>query len=345
MSDGTTQYQRIQTGCLLILTGFAIAAALYLFRSVMIPFVLAVALAIALTPVVQWLHRRCRLPVAVAVGATFLLGFCLLAALGVLVAASFADLSSNADQYQAQMTDLIDRIAAAVPLEKIGLSPEALARPLEALPDGAVGKILVNLMNAVVGLVGQAVVVLIFLLFLLMGGSSLPLDDSVIGQAHASVLRYLGVKFLTSAVTGVLTFIILAALSVPLALVFGLFAFLLNFIPSIGSIVATILPLPVVLFSPGISLTTAVLAIALPGAVQFTIGNLLEPKFMGRQLGLHPITVMLALIFWGVLWGVIGMLLAAPITATVRIILERIDQTRPIALAMAGQWGSTAKEQ
>jgi AI-2 transport protein TqsA len=76
----------------------------------------------------------------------------------------------------------------------------------------------------------------------------------------------------------------------------------------------------------------------LPSGVQFMIGNLIEPRLMGKHLGLHPIVILLALIFWGVAWGIIGMLLAAPITATLRIILERIPQTRPVAMVMAGKW-------
>ena len=150
--------------------------------------------------------------------------------------------------------------------------------------------------------------------------------------------RYLTVKLATSSMTALLTFLILWFCNVPLALVFGIFAFLLNFIPNIGSIIAVLLPIPVLFLSPDMSLTTAILALALPSGVQFVIGSLIEPRLMGKHLGLHPIVILLALIFWGVTWGIIGMLLAAPITATLRIILERIPQTRSVAMVMAGKW-------
>ena len=74
-----------------------------------------------------------------------------------------------------------------------------------------------------------------------------------------------------------------------------------------------------------------------PGLVQITIGNGIEPLIMGGELDLHPVTVLLALIFWGLLWGLVGMLLAAPMTAVLRIVLERIHTTRPVAELLAGR--------
>ena len=130
---------------------------------------------------------------------------------------------------------------------------------------------------------------------------------------------------------------VLAILGIDLALVFGLLAFLLNFIPSVGSLIATLLPLPVVVVSPDISATTAVLAIAVPGTIQFAIGNVIEPKVMGDALDLHPVVILLALIFWGVLWGIVGMLLATPMTAVMKILFEKIELTAPIADLLAGR--------
>ena len=133
----------------------------------------------------------------------------------------------------------------------------------------------------------------------------------------------------------------LYVLGVELALVFGLFAFLLNFIPTVGAIVATLLPLPIILMNPEVSLWTGILAIALPGAIHFVVGNIVEPMVLGDSLALHPVTILLALMIWGVMWGIPGMLLAAPITAVMKIIFERTERTRPLALALAGDLGST----
>jgi AI-2 transport protein TqsA len=126
-------------------------------------------------------------------------------------------------------------------------------------------------------------------------------------------------------------------LGIDLAMVFGLFAFLLHFIPSIGSIVATLLPLPVVLVNPAVSPTVAILAIVLPAAIHFVIGNFIDPKLMGQSLDLHPVSVLLALMVWGAVWGVIGMFLATPLTAIMKILFERSELTAPIADLMAGR--------
>ena len=109
-----------------------------------------------------------------------------------------------------------------------------------------------------------------------------------------------------------------------------LLAFFLNFIPNVGSIVATVMPLPVALIQYD-TMGPVVAAVALPGLVQLSIGNGLEPVLMGRGLDLHPLVVLMALLFWGLLWGVAGMFLAAPLTAIIRLVLERFETTRPMA--------------
>ena len=92
------------------------------------------------------------------------------------------------------------------------------------------------------------------------------------------------------------------------------------------------------MISPEISTSTAVLAISIPGIIQFAIGNVLEPKIMGDSLDLHPVVILMALIFWGMLCGIVGMLLAVPLTAIMKIILEKIEITQPIANIFAGRF-------
>jgi AI-2 transport protein TqsA len=180
--------------------------------------------------------------------------------------------------------------------------------------------------------------VIVFLIFLLVGGTARAQPSGgVLGQVEVRIKRYIVAKATVSAATGGLVGFVLAMLGVDLALVFGLFAFLLNFIPNIGSLVATLLPLPVVLLSPQSSLTTIILAIALPGVIQVIMGNFIEPKIMGGSLDLHPVTILLALIVWGMLWGIMGMLLATPLTAVMKMLFERMEHTAPLAELLAGR--------
>jgi len=319
---------RIQTTCLMIIAAAAITAGLFLLRDVLVPFVLAVFLAIALTPVVNVQVRRLRMPHALAVILTLALAFVALALVGMLVARSMNELTANADAYQQRVGDLVERVTT-----QLGLAEAASNYD----PTEMVRNMILMTTGAIVDLLSQSILVLIFLSFLLFGstigsGSS----DGSWSNIHRRTQSYIVTKVILSAVTGLLVGLTLWILEVELALVFGLLAFLLNFIPSVGSIIATLLPVPMVLLSPSLSTVSVVLAIAIPGAIQFTVGNVIEPRVMGKSAGLHPITILMALIFWGVLWGMAGMFLATPLTAMIRILLEKSPLCRPIATLMAG---------
>jgi AI-2 transport protein TqsA len=337
--DTPQQERRVQTICLLILSGIGIAFALYFLKPVLIPFVLAVFLAIGLRPVVEVQVRRLRLPHALAVISTLVLGVAILAALGLLVSISVGELAANSDEYVRQ-TDRLIRWAG----EHLRMGPNqppggAETRPFArmVLPGEQVRSIIFSISTAVMNLASNGMLVLICLCFLLFGDAGPRRRTTGVWREIVRGIReYIVTKVLISAVTGVLVGLTLWVLGIKLALVFGLMAFLLNFIPNIGSIVATLLPLPVVLLAPDVSTPRAVLAIALPGAVQFFVGNVLEPRVMGKSFDLHPIAILLALIFWGVLWGIVGMFLAVPLTAALKVLFMRHPYTAPLAGVLAG---------
>lgn len=330
--DATSLEQRIQTVCLLVLTTIAGAAALSWLRPALLPFVLALFIAFGLQPLVELGVRRAHLPRLLAISATGMLALLLLWLVGGLLSTSVAQLANNAATYQAQITSLIR--AAAEPLQRLGIELPAKISAA-GISGKAIGETLLGATNAIVEVLSQSLLVTIFVIFLLIGGSRPA--AGVWREIELRVQRYLITKVILSVATGVLVGLTLSILGVDLALAFGLFAFLLNFIPSIGSVIATLLPLPVVLVSPEISTTVAILAIAIPASIQFAIGSAIEPKVMGDSLDLHPIAILIALIFWGMLWGVVGMLLAAPITAVMKILFERLEVTRPLGDLLAGR--------
>jgi AI-2 transport protein TqsA len=271
-------------------------------------------------------------------------GFLILYLLATLVVASVAQLSSNAGAYQEQITGLWHRAIQTVPFERFGMDPDDVAGTLPVDPGKVVGGTLVGLTRALVDLISKGFLVLVFLFFLLSGGGAARNLPGVWSEVTSKIQRYIVVKAAISAATGLAVGVVLALLGIDLAMVFGLLAFLLNFIPSIGSIVATLLPLPVVIFNPEIGTTTAVLAIALPGLIQLVLGNVVDPLVMGESLDLHPVAIVLSLIFWGMIWGVVGMLLAAPIAAILKLLLERLELTAPLANLMAGRFGPPEPE-
>ena len=359
--------QRTQTICLLILSGVAIGVSLLYLRQVLVPFVLAVFLTMVVTPVMDLLMARFRFPRGLAILSTLALAFLVLGALGGLVSRALAEVLDKKQTYVAQVDGLLTGVEERFDglLETLeGLVPGD-EEPAEAAEDPAVvteveaasqsdaapGASLAGLREKVGGmalgaigwvtsntlaLLSNGLLVMVFMMFLITGhrppGSRDP--NSLGAQLRRRIKEYLRVKISVSALTGTATFLTLDLLGVDLALVFGLAAFFLNFIPNVGSAVAILLPLPVILLAPAedVSVVSKVLAVALPATVQFLVGNVLEPRWMGRSLDLNPIVILLSLIFWGVLWGPVGMLLSVPITAVLKMLFERSELTRPVAV-------------
>jgi AI-2 transport protein TqsA len=326
------QLERIRTISMLVLTAIALGAALNWLAPVMIPFVLAIFVATALVRVIGALQRWLRLPRALAVTIIVLGVFVLLAGVGALIAVSVAQLTANRAAYQNQLEGLLARLTPL--LGRFGVEMGSL---LPSMP--TVAGWMISASNALATVLSEGLVVMIFVVFLLSNAANRP-TAGVWVDIETRIQKYLLTKSAVSALVGVLTGLILAILGVDLSLVFGVFAFLLNFIPNIGPLAATLLPLPIVLMDPGLSATFSVLAIALPATMHFIVGNVVEPKVMGESLDLDPVVVLVTLIFWGMIWGFVGLLLATPITAILKILLERNPLTRPVADALAGRVGS-----
>ncbi len=165
----------------------------------------------------------------------------------------------------------------------------------------------------------------------LINKTSLDRVDNIVKSLNA----YFGTKALTSLVTGILVGISMAIIGIDFPLLWGFLAFLLNFIPNIGSIFASIPAILLGLIQGG--LTTALAALGAYLLINIVIGNVIEPKLMGKNLGLSPLIVFLSLIFWGWVLGTVGMLLATPLTMTIKIIFDNMEATKHIGLMMGDE--------
>jgi len=204
--------------------------------------------------------------------------------------------------------------------------------------------ILTNTVQVIFGLISGVLFVLIFVVFLLAGRNPYAEHSQVYRDVVQKIGRYVGIHFIISVVTGILVWASLTIIGLPLAGVFGVVAFVLNWIPSIGSIIVTLLPIPIAVAEFHQSPWLIVLVIVVPGVIQNVLGNIIEPKLMGEGLDLHPVTILLALSFWGLVWGIVGMFLAAPITAAIRIVLMQFDMLKPIARLLAGDFAKPPPE-
>jgi len=156
----------------------------------------------------------------------------------------------------------------------------------------------------------------------------------IIDRVRNDIQKYISIKMFTSSLTGLLSYLFLRAVDVDFAGVWGLVIFLLNFIPTVGSIIATIFPAMIALAqSDGYSLFLLVLAGI--GILQIGIGNILEPRLMGSSFNLSPIVILLNLGLWGYIWGIPGMFLCVPFLIILTIILSHFPQTRYISVILS----------
>ena len=343
-ADDRDGYGRAQTVCLVILTVIASGAALYLLRPVLVPFVLALFITYCLKPPIDLQMRHLRMPRWVAIASTAVLALGIVGLFGLLAGMALSEMSGGIGDYQQQFHRLLERAGEAIADRWPGGLSEAWKPPALSIPDGAVGTFLSMVLRETTALLGNIALVVIFILFMLVGGgrdSDLP--PGILKSVELQVRRYLVLMVLISAVTGLLAGLTLWALGVQFPWVFGFLTFLLNFIPNIGPLVATLLPVPVLLMNPEISLPVAVLAVALPAAIHFILGGIVLTRLQGQSLDLHPGVLLIALIFFGMIWGIVGTFLATPITAVVKLVCEQFPASRWMAAVLSGDLGAFVK--
>jgi AI-2 transport protein TqsA len=332
--------ERVQTICILILTSVAVAAALKVFSSVLIPFVLAVFLTFCLSPLIDLQIRWMHVPRFIAILTTILLAGIFVLMVGLIVSAAVTEMADDREAYLGQVAQSFDRMFNWLSLERFGYDSENLFDSISDITAKTTRKVFTRLAKEVMNVLSNGLLVLVFTIFMLSGKGDHRYSDSKVHQEiKSNIKRYALTMMLTSSLTGFLVGSVLFALGVKFAWMFGFLAFLLNFIPNIGSIIAILLPVPVVVLSPQLSTAARVLAILIPAAIQFSIGNLVQPKLLGRSLNLHPVAVLLSLIFFGAIWGIVGMFLAAPIAVVLRILLEQFEHTAPVANLLAAEVG------
>jgi AI-2 transport protein TqsA len=327
---------RLGLGSLIILAAVALAVALYFTRDIMVPFILAVFVTNSVAPLVDFLVLRCRLPGWVAVVLTLLVVCAVLILIFLVLAIAVQTIISVAGEYSQKVADLMAVVFRQLQNWHLKIDEAHAVAALEnELPT-----IITNGVGTVMRLASNGLLIAIFVAFLVAGRNPHLTRSGMYAQIRQTIRSYIVTKTTISVVSGLLVGFILWALGLKYAALFGLLVFLLNFIPSIGSMVATLLPIPVAAtqFS---SLWMVVAVVALPGIVQVAVG-VIEPRLMGRGLELHPVVVLLALAFWGMLWGVTGMVLAAPMAAVTRIVLSHFETTRALGDLMAGHIPGTS---
>jgi AI-2 transport protein TqsA len=334
------EHRALLTFGVLVIAAFATGAGLHALKNVALPFVLAMLLAYIVTPVVDFVEVRLRWPRILGLLLVLLLSTGALAGVVVLIVSSISGLEGNLDVYETRLLQFATNLTAWLGEQGLDLDPASIRTELESLP---LRTWATSAIGSVADILSKGVLTLLFFVFIVVGRSPWLTKGGVWEGIDRSVNRYLRVKLFTSGVVATLSGLTLAGFGVDLALVFAILTFILNFIPTIGSIIAVGLTLPLIFVALDPLTGAGVVACLL--VIQNGIGNVLEPRIMGRGLDLHPATILLGLGLWGLIWGVVGMLLSAPLMAILRIVLHRYAFTRPMAELLSGRVGEQARTQ
>ncbi|UAA37361.1 AI-2E family transporter [Paraneptunicella aestuarii] len=308
--------------------------------TIVVPFLLSIFIAMACTPIIQWATRY-----KVPKGISILLVIFLIVIFGFMLAGlvgqSMNEFSAKMPLYKQQLTNQFLWAAEKLAAFNIVLDKQQL---LSYLDPGIAMGMATNLLSGLSGVLTNFLLILLTVIFMLFEADSIPkkihiaLDDPQmkmrqIDKVLLSVKNYLVIKTVVSLFTGLVIGLWLYFLGLDHFLLWGVLAFLFNYIPNIGSIIAAV---PAVLL--------AIVQLSLPEAglvalgyvvVNTVMGNVIEPKYMGRGLGLSTLVVFLSLIFWGWLLGTVGMLLSVPLTMIVKIMLESRQDTLWLAQLLA----------
>jgi AI-2 transport protein TqsA len=332
-----TRFLLAAAGLVILVAGLRAAA------PILVPLVLAVFITVINFPLLQWL-RRMRVPTPLAVVVVVLLTFSFLGLVVLVGSASLSDIRTVLPVYMDRIRELEYSLLAGLDARGVPV-PDGFYTTMFSEPDR-----LLDLMGGVVaraaGFLSAAAIVILFTIFMLSEATGFPtkiraaigrtdVDLSRFGGAVRDIQRYLAIKTIISLATGTLIAVWLTIIGVDFPVLWGMLAFMLNFVPNVGSLIAAI---PAILFAI-LQLGPWSAALAAGGylTVNIALGNLVEPHLMGRRFGLSTLVVVVSLVFWGWLWGPVGMLLSVPLTVVLRIALEYTDDLRWLAVLLSNE--------
>lgn len=209
------------------------------------------------------------------------------------------------------------------------------------------GKIVTLVLNSVTVVIGNGSLVLIYVAFIMLeerhakekllamyNGGGIEQTKEMLQRVDDSLSHYVTLKTGMSLLTGALSYVALLFIGVDFAFFWAVLIFLLNYIPTVGSLLATLFPALIAGVQFG-SVVPAFWVLGVVGTIQMLVGNVLEPRLMGNSLNVSPLVVLLALTFWGGLWGIVGMFLSVPITVVMVLIMAQVPSTRWVAVLLS----------
>lgn len=314
-------------------------------KALLVPFALAVMVWFLLNALAKFIERitfkKWIFPNWLSLSIALLTMLGLLAIVIEMISRNIGEVINTAPIYQKNIEALFKTF-----LQTFGLSN--LPSMMELAKQVDVTSALSKLAGSLTVIAGNTGIILIYVIFLLLEQRSLESKlnslfkepdrrkkvHEILTEIQRDIEAYIAIKTLLSVVTGLMSYIILIFLGVDYSEFWAFLIFLLNYIPTVGSLIATIFPalLALIQFESFTYFLVVFISIAV---IQFLIGNIIEPRLMGRSLNLSALVVLFSLALWGSIWGVVGMFLCVPITVILMIIFSNFEKTRPIAILLS----------
>lgn len=311
-------------------------------EAIVVPFLLSIFIAVISAPALVWLENK-RISRWLAVTIVSGTVVAIVALLSVLIGSSVREFSQDLPQYQQRLSGLLLQTIIWANQYGINLSASTLT---DYLNPGAAMQLIADMLNSLGAVFGHIFLILLTVVFILFEASSLPhklrtglpaAEQSLgaFATVAGNVNRYLAVKTVTSLATAIIVAVALIIIGVDDPLLWGIVAFLFNYVPGIGPIIAAVpaVLLALIQLGMGEAFATAIVYVV----VNILIGNVIESRMMGRQIGLSTLVVFLSLVFWGWVLGPVGMFLSVPLTVTMKIILESNERTRWLAILLGNE--------
>mgnify|MGYP001812201647 CR=1 FL=1 len=309
----------------------------------LVPFLLAVFIALITVRPMLWLQTH-GVPSVIAALLIVTAVMLLLGLVGIILGTSIADFTAALPGYQERLNVIIDRgLELAARYVDDDQSVDTLGDLID--PGWAMG-LAADLLNALRDVLTDAFLIILTLVFILLEASGFGVKiQAAFGQRSGTIEsasqfltnlgRYLGIKTVVSLATGVSAWLATWLIGLDFPLLWGMFAFLLNYVPTIGSIIAAVpaVLMALVQLGPGEAASTAAAFLA----INIVFGNFLEPRLMGYGVGISPLVVFVGLFFWGWVFGPVGMLLSVPLKMTLKMAIENDDNTRWIAILIGSE--------
>ena len=323
-------------------------------KELMVPFLVGVFLALITVRPMLWMQSR-RVPAIVAALIIVTVIMLILSVLGTIVGSSIAEFTVALPVYQERLDGIVDGVVAFL-AKHLGTESEIQGLGDLIDPGWAMG-LVAYLFGALRGLLTNTFLILFTTIFILLEASSMGTKvEAAFGQSAISLARprafltnlgrYLGIKTVVSLATGVLAGLLTWSIGLDFPQLWGMIAFLLNYVPTIGSIIAAVPAVLLALVQLGVPEASGVMAGYI--AINIAFGNFLEPRLMGYGVGISPLIVFIGLFFWNWVFGPVGMLLSVPLTMTLKLALESDDRTTWIATFIGSerdaQYALTARE-